>query len=160
MTPIRPPRPLVATLALAAAVLGGCATVSLDEPPKPRTGATPQASTAGTPGPGETRIVPSKDGSFEGEIIGTAAPGSRFAQLQIGMEILPVQRLIGIPDAQHAHETGKRWIPFYFGTDARRMITFYRGEGCLTFTGGRDWGSGGQQLIRIEVDPSGRCYQP
>ncbi|MCU0761757.1 MAG: hypothetical protein MUF76_01960 [Hydrogenophaga sp.] len=146
--------------ALAAVLLAGCATVSLDEPPKPRAGSGPAASTAATPGPGETRIVPSQDGSFEGEIIGVAAPGSRFAQLQIGMQMLPVQRLIGIPDAQYAHETGKRWIPFYFGTDSRRMITLYRGEGCLTFTGGRDWGGGGQELIRIEVDPSGRCYQP
>lgn len=143
-----------------ASLVAGCATVSLDEPAKPAASSPRAASTAGTVGPGETRIVPSRDGSFEGEIVGTAAPGSRFAQLQIGMEALPVQRLIGIPDAMHAHETGKRWIPFYFGTDARRMITFYKGEGCLTFTGGNDWGGGGNQLIRIEVDPSGRCYQP
>ncbi|MDP2742197.1 MAG: hypothetical protein Q8O50_01845 [Hydrogenophaga sp.] len=137
------------------ASLAGCATVSLEEPAR-----APAPSTAGTIGSSETRIVPSKDGSFQGEIIGTAAPGSRFAQLQIGMEALPVQRLIGIPDDMHAHETGKRWIPFYFGTDARRMITYYKGEGCLTFTGGNVWGSGGNELIRIEVDPSGRCYQP
>lgn len=142
------------------ASLAGCATVSLEEPAKPSASSPRAASTAGTVGPGETRIVPSKDGSFEGEIVGTAAAGSRFAQLQIGMEALPVQRLIGIPDAMHAHETGKRWIPFYFGTDARRMITLYKGEGCLTFTGGNDWGGGSSQLIRIEVDPSGRCYRP
>jgi hypothetical protein len=149
-----------ALLIFTASLVAGCATVSLDEPAKPSAASPGAVSTAGTVGPGETRIVPSRDGSFEGEIVGTAAPGSRFAQLQIGMEALPVQRLIGIPDAMHAHETGKRWIPFYFGTDARRMITFYKGEGCLTFTGGNDWGGGGNQLIRIEVDPSGRCYQP
>lgn len=147
-------------LALTALLAAGCATVSLEEPPKASPAAPPAASTAATHGPGETRIVPSADGSFQGEIVGTAAPGSRFAQLQIGMEALPVQRLIGVPDAMHAHETGKRWIPFYFGTDARRMITHYKGEGCLTFTGGNVWGSGGNELIRIEVDPSGRCYQP
>jgi hypothetical protein len=149
-----------ALLIFTASLVAGCATVSLDEPAKPSATSPRAASTAGTVGPNETRIVPSKDGSFEGEIVGTAAPGSRFAQLQIGMEALPVQRLIGIPDAMHAHETGKRWIPLYFGTDARRLITFYRGEGCLTFTGGNDWGGGGNQLIRIVVDPSGRCYQP
>jgi len=147
-------------LILMASLMAGCATVSLDEPARPSATSPVPASTAGTVGPGETRIVPSQDGSFEGEIVGTATPGSRFAQLQIGMEALPVQRMIGIPDAMHAHETGKRWIPFYFGTDARRMITFYKGEGCLTFTGGNDWGRGGSQLIRIEVDPSGRCYRP
>ena len=63
------------------------------------------------------------------------------------MEALPVQRLIGIPDAMHAHETGKRWIPFYFGTDARRMITFYKGEGCLTFTGGSDTSTTGNNRM-------------
>jgi hypothetical protein len=151
---------LATSVALASIFLAGCATVSLDEPPKASSASRPAASTASTPGTGERRIAMSKDGSFEGEIVGIAAPGSRFAQLQIGMEALPVQRLIGIPDAMHAHETGKRWIPLYFGTDARRMITYYKGEGCLTFTGGRDWGAGGQELIRIEVDPSGRCYNP
>jgi len=106
------------------------------------------------------RKVKSINGQFDGEVAGTAAPGSRFAQLRIGMEALPVQKLIGVADAMYSHDTGKRWIPFYLGSDARRIVTHYKGEGCLTFTGGTLWGGGYNELIRIDNDPSGRCYQP
>ena len=39
------------------------------------------------------------------------------------------------PDRSHSYESGKRWIPFYFGNDARRLQALYKGEGCLIFTG-------------------------
>lgn len=64
------------------------------------------------------------------------------------------------PDRQHSYESGKRWIPFYFGSDARRSQALYKGEGCLIFTDGNVWGGAGGELIRIEHDPSGVCYQP
>jgi hypothetical protein len=80
--------------------------------------------------------------------------------LQIGMEWQPVQQLIGPADNMFSHDTGKQWIPFYFGNDARRVVSHYKGEGCLTFTGGNAVGAKGNELIRIEVDPSGRCYKP
>jgi hypothetical protein len=108
----------------------------------------------------QVREVKSANGRVKGEVTGTAAPGSRFAQLRIGMEALPVQKLIGVADAMYSHDTGKRWIPFYVGSDARRIITLYKGEGCLTFTGGTVWGGGYNELIRIDNDPSGRCFQP
>jgi len=120
----------------------GCSSISL-EPTEP-----------------EVRPVKSISGDFEGEVTGTPAPGSRFAQLRIGMEAQTVQKLIGASDEVFSHDTGKRWIPFYLGSDARRIVTHYKGEGCLTFTGGRIWGGGNNQLIRIDNDPSGRCYQP
>ena len=59
---------------------------------------------------------------------------------------------------KHSFESGKRWIPFYFGGDARRMEVLYKGEGCLTFTGGGIWGQGGGDLVEIRFDPSGSCY--
>ena len=109
----------------------------------------------------DVREVESRDGSFTGEIIGTAVEGGRFAQLQIGMDQGEVQDVMdSAPDRFHGYETGKRWIPFYFGNDARRMQVLYRGEGCLIFTGGNVWGGAGGQLIQIEHDASGNCYQP
>lgn len=109
----------------------------------------------------EVREVESRDGSFTGEIIGTAIEGSGFSQLQIGMDQGEVQDIMdSAPDRFHGYETGKRWIPFYFGDDARRMQVLYRESGCLIFTGGNVWGGAGGQLIQIEHDASGDCYQP
>ena len=105
------------------------------------------------------RIVKSMDGTFDGEIVGTPAPASKFAKLRIGMTMREVNAAIGTPDDLTRHETGKRWIPFYFGDDAQRMQALVRNEGCLTYTGGNVFGGGGNQLIRIEVDRSGKCFQ-
>ena len=103
------------------------------------------------------RIVKSQDGTFDGEIVGTPAPSSKFSKLAIGMTMREVNGLIGAPDDLIRHETGKRWIPFYFGDDAQRMQALVKNEGCLTYTGGNVFGGGGNQLIKIEVDRSGKC---
>lgn len=110
---------------------------------------------------GQGRAVKSRDGSFSGEIIGVPANDSHFAKLQIGMQMSEVQTLLGrAPDRFHTYESGKRWIPFYFGNDVRRLQALYKGEGCLIFTHGNVWGGAGGDLIQIHVDPSGICYQP
>ena len=89
----------------------------------------------------KVQIVKSNDGSFEGEVIGEARPGSKFALLQIGMQVHEVQEIFDrSPDRSHTYESGKRWIPFYFGNDARRMQVLYKDEGCLIFTDGNVWG--------------------
>ncbi|WP_350152661.1 hypothetical protein [Nitrosomonas sp.] len=119
----------------------------------------PQEPTPATSTSGETRTVKSRDGSYTGEIIGTPAAGSKFSQLQIGMQTMEIQKMIGFPDESHSYESGKRWIPFYFGNDARRMQVLYKDEGCLIFTDGGHFNSGGD-LIQIQVDPSGACYEP
>ena len=118
--------------------------------------AVPAARSGATPA---TRIVKSRDGRFEGEMVGTPAPGSKFARLAIGMTMEEVTRLIGGPDNIVRHETGKRWIPFYYGNDAQRMQALYRGEGCLTYTAGNVFGGGGNELIRITALPSGACME-
>ena len=107
------------------------------------------------------KVVKSKDGSFEGEIVGTPREGSKFAGLKIGMQMNEVQAYMGKgPDRWHTYESGKRWIPFYFGNDARRMQALYNGEGCLIFTEGNIWGGAGGDLIQIQHDATGGCYQP
>lgn len=142
-------------IALAAAFLvAGCA--SSGSKNTAASSGTPAASTSPAP-----KIVKSRDGKFDGEMIGTPAPGSKFAKLAIGMSSDEVQEVFSrAPDRFHTYESGKRWIPFYFGNDARRMQALYKGEGCLIFIGGNVWGGGGNELIQIEVDPTGACYQP
>lgn len=118
----------------------------------------PAATPAATPAPSNTKIVKSTDGSFEGEIVGTIAPNSRFSKLKIGMTLSEVNALIKAPDDLRRHETGKRWIPFYYGNDAQRMQALYIGEGCLTYTGGNVFGGGSNQLIRITADTTRSCF--
>jgi hypothetical protein len=142
---------LLATLIL----LSACAA-------KPPSGAPSKAAApvAGSQAPAG-REVKSRDGSFSGEVVGTPVRGSKFAGLQIGMQMNEVQNILGrAPDRLHTYESGKRWIPFYFGNDARRMQVLYQGQGCLIFTGGNVWGGSGGDLINITHDASGACYQP
>jgi hypothetical protein len=109
----------------------------------------------------DTQIVKSTDGSFTGEVVGKPVAGSKFGQLKIGMQMSEVQGIMGsAPNRWHTYESGKRWIPFYFGNDARRMQAVYEGGGCLIFTDGNVWGGAGGDLIQIENDPEGKCYQP
>ena len=108
---------------------------------------------------GTARTVKSRDGSFDGEWIGTSAPGGKFSKLKIGMPLDEVTGLIGGPDNMVRHETGKRWIPFYFGSDAQRLQTLYRGEGCLTFTAGNVFGGGGNVLIRVTSTTRVDCME-
>jgi hypothetical protein len=122
---------------------------------------TPSATSTSASGASAGQAVKSRDGSFSGEVVGSPAPGSKFSKLQIGMQMNEVQEVFGrAPDRLHTYESGKRWIPFYFGNDARRMQVLYKGEGCLVFTNGNIWGGAGGDLINITHDATGACYQP
>ena len=159
----------VPSFALAAAclVIAACASTS---PNSSSVGSAPAATTPAQPQPtaqaqsvaspfGPTRVVKSRDGKFDGEIVGTPARNSKFAKLQIGMQMDEVTALIGGPDNMIRHETGKRWIPFYFGSDAQRLQVLYRGEGCLTYTAGNVFGGGANTLIRITATPLLTCME-
>jgi hypothetical protein len=152
-------------LALAAAALFGaaCSSTPSNNSNSSAAAASPAAQPTAAAAPAATngaRMMKSRDGKYEGEVIGTAAPNAKFSKLVIGMETPEVQDVMGrTPDRSHTYESGKRWIPFYFGNDARRMQVLYKGEGCLIFTNGNAWGGGGGDLIQITFDPSGACYQ-
>ena len=138
--------------------LAACAA---NQPPAPASApaAAPVASSA--PASSNTKTVKSRDGSYQGEVTGQPRPGSKFSRLQIGMDMEEVQTVMErAPDRLHTYESGKRWIPFYFGNDARRMQVLYKGEGCLVLTGGGIWGGSGGDLIGIHHDAAGACYQP
>jgi len=88
-----------------------------------------------------------KPAAVEGQIIGKPAAGSKFAKLKIGMTLPQVVALIGAPNDQSTHPTGKSAIPFYFGPDRWVIKYFYKGEGMLTFNQGE-----AQLLTQIEVN--------
>ena len=132
--------------------LSACASKAPAPAPAPAPAAAPAV-------PANTQVVKSIDGTYTGEIVGKPAPGSRFAKLKIGMSMQDVHALIKAPDDMTRHETGKRWIPFYFGNDSQRVLTYYAGEGCLSYTGGNVFGAGGGQLVRIVVDKTKGCFQ-
>jgi outer membrane protein assembly factor BamE (lipoprotein component of BamABCDE complex) len=111
-----------------------------------------------TPTQGPTTVIGKSAQDNDTEMVGKAAPNSKFARLKFRMSPQQVMNAIGAPADTTTHETGKRWIPFYFGPDARRTEVVYPGEGCLTFTGGNIYGGGSNELIKIEVDPSGKCF--
>ena len=92
------------------------------------------------------------------KITGQIRPGSKFSKIKLGMSLARVNSTIGKYNDIRKHETGKRWIPFYYGSDVKRMQALYDGEGCLTFNGGNVFGGGGNKLIGINVDPSGQCF--
>lgn len=147
----------VAAIAVLGLALVGCA--GQQTAPSGNSTVKSSAPVASESQQGTTRSVKSQNGQFEGEIVGTPAPNSKFAKVKIGMKMREVSGLIGAPDDMYRHETGKRWIPFYFGNDSQRLQTLYKGEGCLTYTGGNVFGGGENELIRITVDASGRCME-
>jgi hypothetical protein len=122
--------------------LFGCASRKKTETPPPAaapsSSSQPEAGTKAEPAPGSGRAdaqkVKSKDGKVSGEIIGTPAANSKFAQLEIGMSKTRVEKLIGGPDDAATHITGRQFTPFYFGGDTQRYEAFYKGEGQLTYT--------------------------
>ena len=97
----------------------------------------PQQRTSDQTGTASPKIVKSQDGSFDGAVIGEARAGSKFSGLKIGMQMKEVQDIMNrAPDRSHTYESGKRWIPFYFGNDARRLQVLFKDEGCLIFADG------------------------
>ena len=81
-------------------------------------------------------------------------PDSPLAKVQVGMTAQEVSNILGMPTNQVSYATGKAWIPWYFGDDARRTEWSYKGLGRVVFTGGNVFGGGGGRVNRIDYDPS------
>ncbi|MGI4942966.1 MAG: hypothetical protein ACRYHQ_20770 [Janthinobacterium lividum] len=112
-------------------------------------------ATQSPPPPGATAGLDLPTGS-QG-MVGTPAPGSKFARISIGMSKVQVQDLIGPPTDQDNHITGKAFIPFYFGGDTSRLESHYRSEGVLTYSP-RSYGSNAYQLVGITVNSAEPGY--
>jgi len=81
-------------------------------------------------------------------------PNSPLAKVQLGMSKKQVQDLLGAPTDQNSYSSGKAFIPFYFGNDARRSSWFYKGVGRVVFADGNVFGGGTSEVVRVEYDPS------
>ncbi|MDD1621222.1 MAG: outer membrane protein assembly factor BamE [Methylococcaceae bacterium] len=107
------------TLALLAACLliAGCA--STNKTPA----APPSAQSSQSSVPPESRI----EGNFPAN--------SPFAKIKLGMTQGQVHEILGQPTDTKMYQTGKAFIPFYFGPDTMRTDEFYKGVGSITYTG-------------------------
>jgi len=87
--------------------------------------------------------------------IGVPAPASSpLSKVQLGMSKKQVKDLLGSPTDENSYATGKAWIPFYFGNDARRTSYYYKGMGRVVFADGNVFGGGGTEVVRVDYDPT------
>ncbi|MDR2688271.1 MAG: hypothetical protein LBB76_00755 [Azoarcus sp.] len=154
-------RLLFALIAATALTVAGCrSNAPREEAPAQSTATSTQSKTQGEESGKATvgedgrphRYAKSIDGSFEGEIWGTPAKNSKFAQLRIGMDRGDIEKKIGQGSDVRTYMTGKAWIPFYHGTDGHRIEVFYKGQGSLIYTGGNAFGGGRGVLVGINHD--------
>ena len=99
----------------------------------------------------------SPDGKLEGDVVGYARPGSRFAKLYIGMSQRQAEDLVGRGTDTDSHITGKQFIPFYFGGDQYRVVNYYKNEGQLEFAP-RSFMGQANTLVRIVNNPTESGY--
>ncbi len=71
----------------------------------------------------------------ESRIEGNFPAGSPFAKIQLGMSQGQVHSILGQPTDTISYQTGKMWIPFYFGRDVMRFEELYKGVGRIVYTG-------------------------
>jgi hypothetical protein len=83
-----------------------------------------------------------------------APPSSPLSKVQLGMSKKQVKDLLGSPTDENSYATGKAWIPFYFGNDARRTSYYYKGMGRVVFADGNVFGGGGTEVVRVDYDPT------
>lgn len=76
---------------------------------------------------------------------------SPLSKVELGMSDTRVRKLIGDPDDSTSYQTGKAWIPFYYGTDVARTDWLYDGQGRVVFSINRY--SGQFKVINVMYDP-------
>jgi hypothetical protein len=102
------------------------------------------AGSGGTGGGASEQAAPPK---------GVAPPADhRLAKITLEMVPTQVQEILGAPTSQNTYQTGKAWIPYYYGPDTARTEWKYKGEGRVVF--GINRYSGNQRVIRIDYDPA------
>ena len=91
------------------------------------------------------------------EAQGRPAPaGTALARVKLGMSEPEVAAIMGVPTSQSNYQTGKAWIPYYYGSDTSRLDYKYKGVGVVVF--GRNRYSGQTKVIRIDYDPNEDGY--
>ena len=79
---------------------------------------------------------------------------SPLAKVKLGMSKTDVSTALGSPTGQNSYPTGKAFIPFYFGNDARRTSWYYKGMGRVVFADGNVFGGGTPEVVRVDYDPT------
>lgn len=94
----------------------------------------------------------------ESRIEGNAPANAPFTKIKIGMSQGQVHSILGQPTDSKVYQTGKMWIPFYFGSDTHRTEELYKGVGQITYTG---MGIGGVNLtvFKATYDPTEDGFQ-
>lgn len=92
------------------------------------------ASTNKTSAQAEAQAAPTNT-LPESRIEGNFPANSPFAKIKLGMTQGQVHEILGQPTDTNSYQTGKAWIPFYFGPDVMRTEEFYKGVGIITYTG-------------------------
>jgi hypothetical protein len=80
-------------------------------------------------------------------------PSSSLAKVQLGMTKPQVREILGQPNDENSYASGKVFIPFYFGNDARRTSWYYKGLGRVVFADGNAFGGGTSEVVRVDYDP-------
>jgi hypothetical protein len=94
------------------------------------------------------------DGTSEASMASMPA-SSPLAQVKPGMTFKAVRGVLGPPTDETSYPSGKAFMPFYFGHDARREEWYYKGAGRVVFAAGNVFGGQSDgDVIRIEYDPS------
>jgi len=94
----------------------------------------------------------------ESHIEGNIPANAPFAKIKLGMSQGQVHSILGQPTDSRVYQTGKMWIPFYFGSDTHRTEELYKGVGKVTYTG---MGIGGVNLTvyKATYDPNEDGFQ-
>ena len=77
---------------------------------------------------------------------------SPLAKIENGMTDVRVRDLIGSPVDVNTYQTGKSWIPYYYGPDTHRAEWIYPGEGRVVFSINRY--SGALKVINVLYNPN------
>ncbi len=93
------------------------------------------ASTNKTPAQSASQPTAAAAKAPDSGIIGDIPADSPFAKITLGMTQGQVHEILGQPSDTKSYQTGKAWIPFYFGPDVMRTDEFYKGVGVITYTG-------------------------
>lgn len=77
---------------------------------------------------------------------------SPMAKIKPGMGRGQVVSILGEPDHQYSHVTGKAFIPYFFGGDQSRTVAHYKGLGRIIFSQDHSFTSN-MSVNYIEYDP-------
>ncbi len=115
--------------------------------------ATPAPQAAAPP---EPKAQPKAEAQPEKPAGRPAPAGSALARIELGMSEGKVASILGQPTSQENYQTGKAWIPYYYGSDTSRLDYKYKGVGVVVF--GRNRYSGKTRVIQVDYDPSEDGY--